>query len=301
MKKLLSLLMLLCLLAGAAVAQEEESVLFFEPLPWDVEVSPNTPDPAGFLPDNAGYHDDSIDVKIDTFVAYDTKIMRVRVKLTDVSQFRTATAMKYPSKTTRNTTAMAEKANAVIGISGDFFNYHDTGIVWRNGKRLRNRASKGRDTLVMDENGDFHILPLTHSEDWDAYINGGGTVIHTWTFGPGLVIDGVPLTDLETVRLDCGKGKRLQRLAVGQTGPLEYMFLSTGGPQTIDDAGLDLLQMAQLCLDNGMMNAYNLDGSVSSTIAFQGEKINSPGCKQREVGDCIWFATLIPSEDATQQ
>lgn len=300
MKKLLSFLLLLCVLVGSALA-EEESTPVFEPLSWDLEVSPNTPNPDCFLPDNAGYHDDSIDIQIDTFVAYDTKIMRVRVKLTDVSQFRTATAGKYPSKVTRLTTYMTDKANAVIGISGDFFSYHDTGIVWRNGKRLRNRASKGRDTLVMDEQGDFHILPRTHTEDWDAYINGGGTVIHTWTFGPGLVIDGEPLTDLETVRLDCGKGKRLQRLAVGQTGPLEYMFLATGGPQTVDDAGLDLLQMAQLCLDNGMINAYNLDGSVSSTIAFQGEKINSEGCKQRDVGDCIWFATLVPSDEATQQ
>lgn len=300
MKKFLSLLLLLSLLASCAMA-EEENVLFFEPLSWDLEISPNTPNSECFLPNNAGYHDDSIDIQIDTFEAYETKIMRVRVKLTDVSQFRTATAKKYPSKTTRMVTDMAERANAVIGISGDFFNYHDTGIVWRNGKRLRNRASKGRDTLVMDENGDFHILPRTHTEDWEAYLNGGGTVIHTWTFGPGLVIDGEPLTDLETVRLDCGKAKRLQRLAVGQTGPLEYMFLSTGGPQTIDDEGLDLLQMAQLCLDNGMMNAYNLDGSVSSTIAFQGEKINSEGCKQREVGDCIWFATLIPSDESAKQ
>lgn len=299
MKKLLYVLLILCLVCPALA--EEESAPFFEPLSWDLEVSPNTPNPDGFLPNNAGYHDDSIDIQIDTFRAYDTDIMRVRVKLTDVSQFRTATARKYPSKITRMVTDMADRANAVIGISGDFFNYHDTGIVWRNGKRLRNRASKGRDTLVMDEQGDFHILPRTHAEDWDAYVNDGGTVIHTWTFGPGLVIDGEPLTDLETVRLDCGKGKRLQRLAVGQIGPLEYMFLSTGGPQTVDDAGLDLLQMAQLCLDNGMMNAYNLDGSVSSTIAFQGEKINSEGCKQREVGDCIWFATLVTSEDAAQQ
>lgn len=52
--------------------------------------------------------------------------------------------------------------------------------MWRNGQRLRNRASKGRYTLVMDENGDFHIIPLTHTKDREAYLNGGGTVIHTW-------------------------------------------------------------------------------------------------------------------------
>lgn len=295
MKKLfLITLVMLSLLAVPALAEEAQT-LEFEPIPWDVTVSPNTPNEACYLPDDTGYHDDSIDIKIDTFRAYDTTVMRVRVKLTDVSQFRTSLANKYPSKSPRHVSDMTKRANAVMGINGDYFIYHSQGIVYRNGVKYRYKPSKGRDTLVMDEKGDLHILPLTHKEHWEEYINNGGTVVHSWTFGPGLVVDGVPLTDLSTVKLDCGKGKETQRIAIGQTGPLEYMILATEGPENPGSTGVTILEMAQLCLENGMINAYNLDGGSSSTVSLKHNKINSVSShKIRLVGDCIWFATLVP-------
>ena len=47
----------------------------------------------------------------------------------------------------------------------------------------------------------------------------------------------------------------------------------------------------------GLQNAYNLDGGSSCTVVLNNEKINSPSNpKRREVGDCIYFATLIPNE-----
>ncbi|MBR2719425.1 MAG: phosphodiester glycosidase family protein [Clostridia bacterium] len=269
-------------------------------IPWNVKSSPNMPAEEAYLPDDAGYSDDSIDVRIDTFRAYDTTVMRVRVKLTDVCQFRTSLANNYPSKAPRHVSDMTKRANAVLGINGDYFIYHSQGIVYRNGKRLRFSPHKGRDTLVLDEWGNLHILPKTSKADWEAYLEGGGTVIHAWCFGPGLVIDGVPLTDLDTVTLDCGKAKETQRIAIGQTGPLEYMILATEGPENEGSTGVDLLEMAQLCVDNGMINAYNLDGGSSSTVSLRNNKINSVSShKIRLVGDCIWFATLVPNEEDT--
>ena len=47
----------------------------------------------------------------------------------------------------------------------------------------------------------------------------------------------------------------------------------------------------------GAQIAYNLDGGSSCTVVLNNEKINSPSNpKRREVGDCIYFATLIPNE-----
>ena len=44
----------------------------------------------------------------------------------------------------------------------------------------------------------------------------------------------------------------------------------------------------------GCLNAYNLDGGSSSTVALNGKKINALSTgKIRPVGDCIYFATLI--------
>ena len=311
MKRVLLIWMVLMLAIPGALAidlgEEEDTIggmmptqfgseipLPWPTLSWEERVSPNLPDPACYLPDDAGYHDDSIDVRVETFRRNDTTVMAVYVKLSDVSQFRTELAARYPSKQARLVATMTKRVNAVMGINGDYFVYHDQGIVYRNGRRLRFEPVKGRDTLVVDEAGDLHILPHTTKEIWDDYIAAGGTVLHSFCFGPGLVIDGEVLSDLSSVHVDNGKGKDTQRIAIGQLGHLEYLILATEGPENKGSVGFDLLEMAQLCKDMGLENAYNLDGGSSSTVSLDNRKINSLSSgKIREVGDCIWFATLI--------
>ena len=318
MKRMMLWLTVLTLLFSCALAEEDsnpwlvdeeltfvdapvESAMPWEPIPWEEKVSPNLPDQGCYLPDDAGYHDDSIDIRVETFRRNDTTVMAVYVKLSDVSQFRTEQASRYPSKQARLVATMTKRVNAVMGINGDYFCYHEQGIVVRNGKTLRVKPVKGRDTLIVDEQGDFHILYHTTREDWDAYLAAGGTALHTFCFGPGLVIDGEVLSDLSTVHVDNGKGKDTQRIAIGQLGHLEYLILATEGPENKGSVGFDLLEMAQLCKDMGLENAYNLDGGSSSTVSLNNRKINSLSSgKHREVGDCIWFATLVPSETSRE-
>lgn len=302
MKRVLLLLLVLLMMLSCALAEDEESLVLqqaFEPIPWDVTESPNMPNPDAYLPDNGGYHDDSIDVRIELFRSHDTTVMAMYVTLTDISQLRTTFAGNgLSSKTTTLVANMTKRVHAVVGINGDYASYHNQGIVYRNGKRCRFNPVSGRDTLIIDENGDFHIMSPTTRADWDAYLEQGGTVLHTFTFGPGLVINGEPLTDLSTVRLDCGKGKDTQRMVIGQIGHLEYLILATEGPENKGSVGFDLLEMAELCMEMGMTNAYNLDGGSSSTISLNNQKINSLSTgKHRPVGDCIWFATLVPSSE----
>ena len=305
MKRMLTVLLALMMVVPCAFAldlgDDDEVIagLFdWTPIPWDMSASPYLPDPAAYLPDKAGYHDDSIDIRVETFRRNDTTVMAVYVKLSDISQFRTELAARYPSKQARLVATMTKRVNAVMGINGDYFVYHEQGIVVRNGKTLRVKPVKGRDTLIVDEQGDFHILPHTTREDWDAYLAAGGTAVHTFCFGPGLVIDGEVLSDLSTVHVDNGKGKDTQRIAIGQLGPLQYLILATEGPENEGSVGFDLLEMAQMCADMGMINAYNLDGGSSSTVSLNNRKINSLSTgKHREVGDCIWFATLVPNEE----
>ena len=175
MKRLISLL--LCALLIVPVLAEDASD--FEPIPWDIKVSPNLPNPDCYLPNNGGYHDDSIDIQINvTYWTQDlqqvdapgegtTTVMSARVKLTDVSQFRTGFANKYPSKQARHVNDMTKRFNAVMGIDGDYCLYHEQGIVVRNGQTLRMRPHKGRDELIVDENGDFHLITRTTQAKWD--------------------------------------------------------------------------------------------------------------------------------------
>lgn len=301
MKRTLSFLLVLLLACASTFAEEKGELsrpqMEFEPIPWDVTESPNLPNPDAYLPDHGGYHDDSIDVRIETFRSHDTTVMAMYVTLTDISQFRcTFAGNKLSSKVATMVAKITKRVHAVAGVNGDYPSYHNQGIVYRNGEQYRFKPVAGRDTLIIDGNGDFHILSPTTQQAWDAYLEQGGTVLHTFTFGPGLVIDSEPLTDLSTVRLDCGKGKDTQRMVIGQIGHLEYLFLATEGPENKGSVGFDLLEMAELCMEMGMTNAYNLDGGSSSTISLNNEKINSLSAKkERPVGDCIWFATLVPS------
>ena len=309
--RLLTLLLTLTLALPCALAETT-----YAPIePW---LQGNQPAPAPyaplqdcFLPENGGYIDDSLSITIETTFWTEkleqvevqaegvTRVLIVRVKLTDATQFRTALAGKYPSKTTARVEQMAERNNAVLAINGDFFNYHDSGIAYRNGRRMRFNANNLRELLIIDEAGDFHYLRPTSKKAWDAYIANGGTVLHTYWFGPNLIQeDGQPMQRF-TNNENNGPLMQAQRMVIGQTGPLEYMIVCCEGPESTDFAGqgFTLPQMAQLCYQLGMDNAYNLDGGVSTTMVLNGVKISSPSNpKRREVGDCIYFCTLIPNE-----
>ncbi len=253
---------------------------------------PYAPHEECYLPDHTGYHDDSLDIRIETFRRDDTNVMAVYVTVADASQIRTGIAGNWKTKKTAPVSKTLAKYGGVLGINGDYYTYHSQGIVVRNTERIRFNPVAGRETLIIDDKGDFTIIRPTTKEAFESF---EGTVVHAFCFGPGLVVDGEAITDLSKVTMDNGKGKKTQRIAIGQTGPLSYLILTCEGPENPGSVGFDLLQMAALCKEMGCINAYNLDGGSSSTVAMQGEKINAVSSnKVRSVSDIIFFATLVP-------
>ncbi len=315
MMKLLALALALLLTTGALAETVPAEVPLAPIGPWlknnQPAPAPYKPNPDCYLPDQGGYVDESMSITIeyswwnDDIVRQEgpgkgnTTLMAIRVKLTDVTQFRTALASPYPSKQTDRVESMARKNNAVLAINGDFFNYHDSGVEYRNGRKMRFNASNLRELLIIDEAGDFHYLQPTSQKAWDAYTEAGGTALHTYWFGPNLIKeDGTPMT-VFTDKENNGPWMKSQRMVIGQVGPLEYLILCCEGPESADyeGQGFTLAQMAQVCVEYGLTNAYNLDGGSSTTVTLNGVKINSPSNpKRREVGDCIYFATLVPNE-----
>ena len=287
----LGILLVCMMLPWAAMAMELTEDTVYDPIPLE-GAAPYAPHQEAYLPEQTGYHDDSLDVRVETFRRHDTTVMAVYVRLSDPSQLRTAMAAKPPSQKTMVVSSMAKKNNAVLAINGDYFSFHQNGIVVRGGKTWRNRPDGKRDILIIDENGDFTILPQCEKEDFAGY---AGTVMHAFCFGPGLVVDGKALTSLEHADVGNAPAKATQRIALGQTGPLEYLILATEGPENKGSVGFTILQMAELCQEMGCINAYNLDGGSSSSVVLGGKKINALSTgKIRPVGDCIYFATLVP-------
>ena len=269
------------------------AALGLTPLSWDAKSAVCAPHEECYLPDNAGYHDDSIDVRVEKLRAENgTLVYAMYITLCDVSQFRVGTgANRAPYSQAVLVSTMSKRFNAVCAINDDYFGYHSEGIVYRNGKAVRIRPTKARDALIVDMNGDFHIITSPTMEKWEAY---DGTVLHAFCFGPALVVDGKLNEAAKDTTLDLGKNKKTQRIAIGQIGPLQYLVLATDGPENVAGSGLTIAEMAELCEQQGMINAYNLDGGSSATMVLNHKKINAVGSKKRPVGGCIWFATLVP-------
>jgi exopolysaccharide biosynthesis protein len=82
-------------------------------------------------------------------------------------------------------------------------------------------------------------------------------------------------------------------MCLAQLGPLEYLCISSEGPEDPGSTGLTLEQFAELVASfEGVTNAYNLDGGSSSTMVFNRDKVNSPNNpKRRPLKDIIYFAS----------
>ena len=243
---------------------------------------------AGFSEDGLSYHDDSLDIRIHKIRAYDTPVAVAFIQIADASQFRTRSAKPYPSQATTHIMALAKNVRAIFCTNADWFVYHNAGVIYRQGKLLRNRPNEEYDGLFVDMNGDFHIVAPLTQEGVDAIEE---PILNSFCFGPALVIDGEVC---EIVREETFR----QRTAIGQIDERSYVLVVTDGPMEKDSVGLNVPSLAQLMHDLGAKQAYNLDGGNSSTMLFNFTKINGQkAAKLRDMGDILYFATAIPDNE----
>lgn len=307
-KNLIALLLCLCLCLPLGLAAAEETRHKPEPIPADQlpqmikvefperedyvpaeKASQNyLPNPAGFSENGMRYHDDSIDVQAYMIRAYDTPCAVMFVQLSDPDQFRTEMAKPYPQRATMRIDIMAKRVNAVAAVNGDWFSYHNEGIIYRSGELLRNYSKPEDDGLVVDINGDFHIMRPMAVEEYEKL---EVPIMHAFAFGPALVENGEVL---EIVRQLTFK----QRMGIGQIAPLTYVMVAADGPDQPNSVGLSVPQLAQLLHDLGAHTAYNLDGGQSTSMMMYQTKINGQAPKTfRAIGDMIYFVTTVPNEE----
>lgn len=290
MKRLFALLAALLLLPLSALGEETPS-----PAETALPISgpaPFAPVESAFTEDGMGYDDGTMSVRIEQDVAFGTNITYVYVTISHPSQLRTALAAKYPSKKTQTVPLMAQNNNAVLAINGDFFSYHSEGIIMRGGELLRqntNSRSYGRDVLIINDQGDFDFLIPCTKDNWNAY---EGTPVHTFSFGPALIINSEVQEFNYRKKTSCGYPTPAQRIAICQLDTLSYLIVATEGPEQDKAAGLSVPQLTELLVAKGVKHAYNLDGGSSTTVMLGDRRINAPETDFRSVGDIIYFATL---------
>ena len=285
-----------------------------EPLPMgekkkdQVIPAPYAPHAESFLPDREGYVDSTISVRIETRIIMNTKVFFTFVQIADPSQLRTYSIRNGSVKDN------AEKVKSVLAVNGDWYTAKEkkgNGVIWRNGVRKRNVDHGIYDGLFIDRNGDFHIL--RHPKKGavaDAPF--ADNIMHSFVFGPALVIDGEIVhldgtpgfitgakrnTTDEILARTVGSFKSTQRAALCQMGPLSYLIITTEGPEQSEGGGFSTDQMARLAWDMGAQQAFNIDGGTSAQLVIGTERLNAlgnGGKSNRAVGDMIFFATAEP-------
>lgn len=255
----------------------------------------------GYDLENMTYEDPSITVQITTGRFEETNYMVAYVQVANATQVRSMMCDSYSSDETIGGIAMAKSANAALAINGDYFSSRrNVGYTARMGKEYKNKCDGTYDVMVLDSLGDMHIILAPQKQDmidFKAQLEAQGrSIVNGYTFGPALVVNGERQTGF--VDMDNAADRAAQRMCLAQIGPLEYLCISSEGPEDPGSVGLTIEQFSQLVASfDGVINAYNLDGGSSSTMVFNRDKVNSPNNpKRRPLKDIIYFASAWQSE-----
>ena len=234
------------------------------------------------------YKDPTIHVSIARNRTEDCTYWVADIRIADASQLRTASADGFDSNMVMPGTALAERVHAIVACDGDYFCYTRKGYIIRQGHLYLDKIHGGRDLLLIDEDGDFHIIRKADRHDGREEIN-GKKVINCFFFGPVLVEHGELGVDFRYS--DMAYKEKAQRICIAQVDKLHYQIICCEAPFR-GSAGMTLKQFAQFVQSLGVGTAYNLDGGDSTMLLFRGEKVNDVNNPHtRDIADIIYFAS----------
>ena len=315
MKRLVSVLAALVLVfsvVSACAADESEYIVteesggVFRPLPINLDGGYKLPKDARYNPKLRVYEDPTIRVERYTITKQENRpewpvtCCYAIIEIRDPSQIRTASADEFnPFRSSAKVPApkIAMRKNAVFAINGDycaaFSGSKSTNYILRQGTVYSESVEPSLDMLLIDEDGDFHIL--TADEDLaaiDKTMIDGKRVINALQFGPALVIDGEPVPD--EILLDKGRSPTYAnpedgeiRLCIAQIDRLKYLVA------TCYNWGQELYRFRDMVMSLApIKTAYTLDGGLSASLVFLGNKYNNVnGGSLRSITDIIYFAS----------
>lgn len=163
---------------------------------------------------------------------------------------------------------ICEKYDAIAGVNGGRYNDDNgfgkgglpEGIVFSEGELVYGELDQVYQIYGFDKNDVFICGKMTGREAIERGIR------DAVTFGPALVTNGKAVSSTGT-----GGGLN-PRTAIGQRADGAVLLLVIEGRQT-SSLGATYLDLIDIMLEFEAVNAANLDGGMSSSMAYEGEEI----------------------------
>ena len=240
---------------------------------------------------DTSYESGSISINLETKRIKNTQVYLADVVIKEASCLRAGLADGVFGRNVKaRTSVIAEENDAIFAVNGDYYGYRDSGYVMRNGYLYRTeaRSGTGNEDLVVYEDGSFEIVDENEVTAEELQEKGA---VHIFSFGPGLINDGMITVDENTEVQQSMLSN--PRCAVGMVEPLHYKFVVSDG-RTDESEGLKLFELAQVMEDEDCVVAYNLGGGGSATMWFMGEIVNFPTTDggelhERRVSDIVYI------------
>lgn len=290
LKRIAAVLLTLVLFLSASSVMAEEIYT----LP--IDVSPGMPLSEECYVDENTYIDPTIEMHIYEGMFEDCRYWVADVKIAHASQLRTMPALRFSSEMVRSARDMAVRSNAVVAINGDFYAIEERlkgQLLLRQGELYSQQTIGLSDILLIDEDGDFHMIPKATMDTEVTEFN-GKKIINGFCFGPILVQDGiqVPVDPDDRFR---AAGEYRARTAICQIGPLHYALVCCSNP-TVGTKGMTLPVFGDLMMELGIQQAFNLDGG-NSTVMYTGNRLVNINRSLRDISDIIYFASAWPGKE----
>ncbi len=217
-----------------------------------------------------------------------------KIKIANATQLRTAAVNGFDRGNRAKAQVMAKRTNAVLAINGDFYGARSESYVLRQGVVYRDKVGENMDILLIDEDGDFHVLlAADNPAEIDKTTINGKKVINAFSFGPALIVDNQTVLVESSSPTMSAPESRCQRMCIVQTGPLEYMAICV---RMVGCTAQEMVELVYELCDNVEV-AYLLDGGESSQMVFMGALINKETRSAREVTDIVYFASAYQPEE----
>lgn len=214
------------------------------------------------------------------------------IYIQDISLFRTEVAQT--DNNAENVVDMAERNNAIVAVSGDYFMFKKKGLAIRNGVLYRDELASYQDVCVLYYDG---TMETYYKDEVDLTQILAKYPYQAWSFGPKLLDNGQPKTEFNCDPVVNGRNPRC---AIGYYEPGHYCFVLVDGRQSEYSYGINMQDLSTLMYDLGCTDAYNLDGGMTAMMSYNGRLRSRPCGGGRRNCDILYIADQIIDEGDNQ-